>query len=369
MGPKENVDLPFEVGQEAESRSFIPGFRGAWFRCKIKEIGLRKGQMGHALEYFDFPDEKIEWSKLYQKPSKSKEAKSQLMLRPHFPPIYRESEMPDAISEVVVIVLNVWKVGHLVDWLTDGCYWSGRIIEILGNEKVKIELLPPPMGEGSSYEAYCKDLRPSLDWTPESGWKVPMTMENGNGLSCARIVKPFNQVAGGPPNLMVQAEGKGRKGVQAAASASLKCNSSFSSHSSASSLQIPDGSERMVKRPLSTAESKEIQTPETNLELDNGIGKTSCSDSVRDVSANMVGTMARKGKDDNSGSSKKMKADGNFSLNSMCSNTLEAAVMDLEELVNRVKWIRGLLEYGKPLSSTMRNAWEFLEHRASSTPK
>ena len=35
MGPKENVDLPFEVGQEAESRSFIPGFRGAWFRCKV----------------------------------------------------------------------------------------------------------------------------------------------------------------------------------------------------------------------------------------------------------------------------------------------------------------------------------------------
>ena len=62
----------------------------------------------------------IEWSKLYQKPSKSKEAKSQLMLRPHFPPIYRESEIPDAISEVVVIVLNVWKVGHLVDWLTIG---------------------------------------------------------------------------------------------------------------------------------------------------------------------------------------------------------------------------------------------------------
>jgi hypothetical protein len=24
---------------------------------QIKEIGLRKGQMGHALEYFDFPDE------------------------------------------------------------------------------------------------------------------------------------------------------------------------------------------------------------------------------------------------------------------------------------------------------------------------
>lgn len=27
--------LPFKVGQEAEARSFITGFRGAWFRCKV----------------------------------------------------------------------------------------------------------------------------------------------------------------------------------------------------------------------------------------------------------------------------------------------------------------------------------------------
>ena len=32
MGHK---DLPFEVGHVAESRSFIQGFRGAWFRCKV----------------------------------------------------------------------------------------------------------------------------------------------------------------------------------------------------------------------------------------------------------------------------------------------------------------------------------------------
>lgn len=37
----------------------------------------------------------------------------------------------------------------------------------------KIELFAPPKGEGSSYDASYKDLRPSLDWDPKKGWKVP----------------------------------------------------------------------------------------------------------------------------------------------------------------------------------------------------
>lgn len=32
MGARE---LPFKVGQHAESRSFAVGFRGAWFRCEV----------------------------------------------------------------------------------------------------------------------------------------------------------------------------------------------------------------------------------------------------------------------------------------------------------------------------------------------
>jgi hypothetical protein len=176
---------------------------------------------------------------------------------------------------------------------------------------------------------------------------------------------------------MVHAEAEGRNGVQAAVRASLERNASFSSHTSASSLQPPDGLEQMARLPLINTESKEIQASETKLELDmgdNGIGKTSYSDSVsnshnRDASANILGNMAGKGKNDSSGSSKKLKADGSISLNSMCSDTIEAAVMDLEELVNRVKWIRGFLELGKPLSNSVQNPWKFLEHRASSTPK
>lgn len=37
-------------------------------------------------------------------------------------------------------------------------------------------MLPePPWGEGKSYEAFSKDLRPSLDWSPEHGWTVPIS--------------------------------------------------------------------------------------------------------------------------------------------------------------------------------------------------
>lgn len=62
------------------------------------------------------------------------------MMRPPFPPIYHESKRPDVntILEVVVIANNAWKVGDLVDWWKDGCYWSGKVAEVLGDEKVKV---------------------------------------------------------------------------------------------------------------------------------------------------------------------------------------------------------------------------------------
>ncbi|KAF3968973.1 hypothetical protein CMV_007186 [Castanea mollissima] len=81
-----------------------------------------------------------------------------------------------------------------------------------------------------------------------------------------------------------------------------------------------------VSQMLLCATSKETKTPEANLALDitkNGIGKTNCSDIVRDVSADMVGTVSRNGKYDNSGSSMKIKADGNISSDSMCFDTIE----------------------------------------------
>ena len=34
--------LPFKVGQLAEAKSFLQGFRGAWFRCKVSILCLLK---------------------------------------------------------------------------------------------------------------------------------------------------------------------------------------------------------------------------------------------------------------------------------------------------------------------------------------
>ncbi|KAH7522156.1 hypothetical protein FEM48_Zijuj07G0108400 [Ziziphus jujuba var. spinosa] len=358
-------NLPFEVGDEVESRSFIQGFRGAWFRCKIHDIGWRLNQLAHKLEYADFPDESIS--------SRSRKTKLPLMVRPSFPTICHKSEMPDinTIKEVVVIIADSWKVGDLVDWWFDSCYWSGKIIEILGDEK--IELLPPPAGEGSTYDVFCKDLRPSLDWSPEYGWTVPTPMESDNGHSCAQIIKPVNQgednhfdlvvlavVAVVTPSMALATMHEGeRNGVQPTAQAS----------------QYPY---RQGAQPLGAMAAVEMQTPGPNMESsmadDSGIGKTSCSDSGSsshfiDSWTEISGTTDGQDRLDNDGSLEKKRVDENMSLNLMCTDTIEVAILDLEELLSRVKWIKSLLGIGVPLSNSRRPPWKFLEHRASSTPK
>ncbi|KAF7824983.1 putative Agenet-like domain-containing protein [Senna tora] len=130
--------LPFNIEQLAEARTFEAGFRGAWFRCKIKNISKKKGILSCHLEYIDYPDQK----KLpaQSKKGKSKITKRQLMVRPWFPPIYLESEKPNisTISGGVVVVNNAWNVGDLVDWWSDGCFWAGQVTEILENDKVKV---------------------------------------------------------------------------------------------------------------------------------------------------------------------------------------------------------------------------------------
>ncbi|KAK9939735.1 hypothetical protein M0R45_016424 [Rubus argutus] len=346
-------NLPFKVGQDIESRSFLKGYRGAWFRCKIKDIGWRNGQQSCALEYYDFPDEKITWEKIYQNnPADGKRTRKAkiLMMRPPFPPIYHESKRPDVhtILEVVVIVNNAWKVGDFVDWWKDGCYWSGKVAEVLGDEKVKVELPLPPIGEGvegETYEASCKDLRSSLDWSLEDGWTVPTPKERENGHPCVRVIKPGNQ--GDISSLVAHSGGDEGRDVQAIAGARLSLT------------------------------TKDTPTAETNMEsdvADSRFGKTSCSDSgssshVKDVLNKMGDTATRTDIVDNNRSVKRMKTDEGIILNSMSSDTLEAAIVDLEELVNRVKWMKGMLEIGMPLTSAMCPRWKFVGNHTSSTPK
>lgn len=90
-----------------------------------------------------FSSAEITWEKIYQNnPADGKRTRKAkiLMMRPPFPPIYHESKRPDVntILEVIVIVNNAWKVGDLVDWWKDGCYWSAKVAEVLGDDKVKV---------------------------------------------------------------------------------------------------------------------------------------------------------------------------------------------------------------------------------------
>ncbi|KAI3964664.1 hypothetical protein MKX01_020481, partial [Papaver californicum] len=50
-------------------------------------------------------------------------------------------------------------------------------------------------------------------------------------------------------------------------------------------------------------------------------------------------------------------------LNSTFFDTIEASIMDLEELVNKVKWLKGALDYGADFSNAMKPSWKFLETR------
>jgi hypothetical protein len=101
-------------------------------------------QFMQALTIILFMNVELNWTKLYQYPKpRLKNTGRQLMVRPYFPSVYLESKLSEikTISEVVVVVNDVWKVGDFVDWWTDGCYWSGRLSKELGNDKYQVTCL------------------------------------------------------------------------------------------------------------------------------------------------------------------------------------------------------------------------------------
>lgn len=314
--------LPFEVGQEAESKCFEDGFRSAWFRCKIKNISLRKGIIGYSLEFFDFPDEKVRWTKLYQKPKGDSkvpgETKLELMVRPSFPPCFRESERPDLYpaSDIVAIVEDDWEVGDLVDWWSDGCFWSGRVTQLLGNDKVQVELPEPPIGEGNSYEALCKDLRPSLNWSPGTGWTVPISRENSSSQYCARLIQPLKQ----------DEETEGDAFVE----------------------NTTEGNEVPINLKLDDVEEEEYSSDASS---SHGKRKDECFTPRLSSRAGRYGS-----------SSSQEKIQSRYTASRRHSDTVDSAVMELEELANKIRWLKGLLQCGFRWSNAMKPSWKILEN-------
>lgn len=318
----DDLFLPFKTAQEAESKSFGEGFRSAWFRCKIKEISYRKGVLGHRLEYFDYPDEKVRWVKLYQKPPYANQGlslhdKFELMVRPRYPPFYRKSELPDVLpeSDVIVIVNDTWKVGDLVDWWCDGCFWSGRITQILGSDKVQIKLPDPPVGQGCSYEALSNDLRPSLDWSQKMGWMVPLSGALGNGWYCAHL------------------DWMHEKDAQR------------------SYLDSADRETDVIEVTADRVTEPSSFDDNNNSFDDNDKNKL---DAFK-KSFTREGRYTLIAEDDTDVAALK------YLMSARSSSTLESSIMNLEEVACRIRWLKGLLKFGFQWSDVMIPSWKFLE--------
>uniref|UniRef100_A0A7N0T7A1 Agenet domain-containing protein n=2 Tax=Kalanchoe fedtschenkoi TaxID=63787 RepID=A0A7N0T7A1_KALFE len=361
-------NLPFEVGQMVEARSFLSGYRGSWFRCKVQEISSKKGFIGCILEYIDFPDESIKWTKLYQKPpiskSRMKGVNRELVVRPCYPPIYREDEFHDSrkILEAAVIVGNDWMVGDFVDWWSDDVYWCGEVIQVLGGDKAKIKLPDPPDGEGLTYEVHFKDLRPTLFWSPNQGWTVPINQVGGSCHYCARLIQP--SVRGEKSTL------EGKNDAQMSTYASVSSLASPSSlpplHTSHCNPANPLQNQKLTKRHSVEACHEE----HASVGLDN-FATTSHSDSIANsVLRVTLGDMLKADRTEikDEGSRKRIKTGGEINCNFKCLDAIEASALELEELACKIRWLKMVISHGSPMLNT-QPSWKFVKNRATAVPK
>ncbi|MCL7041948.1 hypothetical protein MKW94_015602 [Papaver nudicaule] len=382
MKGKRNLPLNFKIGQQVEAKSFEEGYRGAWFRCKIKDCSKKCSEPTVALDYLDFNDYKNYWINLYEinqspvgKHGESK--KRHLMLRPIYPQIYNQRQMSDVceISGTVGIVDGTWEVGDLVDWFREGCYWSARITKVLDEKNVEIQLPEPPMGEGETYKALCKDLRPSLDGSPKLGWTLPI-FEVGKDLRhCVRLIH-----SNSPVQVIKNAVG------------SSETSSYVSSHTSAGIVhqELPVDSSGMenLKKASSLAEPPKLSAHSLEREIvekhsgnllkaqkidissrNNDIAETtSWSDSVSSHGDNCetVSAASREDLSDSSGSSMKMRKT-KTELNSTSSDVIDSSIMGLQELVYRVRWLKGVLNHDFDFSNTVKPPWRHSENQVSFT--
>ncbi|URE07756.1 agenet domain containing protein [Musa troglodytarum] len=377
-----NLDhqLPFRVNQEAESKSFMIGYRSAWFRCKIKSMSFRKRQIGYFLEFYDYPDEKIRWTKLYQKrlqqPDQAlEEGKLELMVRPPFPPFFRKSQQPKfcPTSDVIAITNDTWKVGDLVDWCYDSCYWSGRVSELLKDDHIKIDLPKPPIGEGNSYIAHCKDLRPSLDWTPENGWMLPVRKVLYIWISLSfELVKPvhLNELI-----RLNEFENKRRKEKKSSREVhfcsiekleetintrmSMPCNSSLEGKPNCSYTATEELSDTSsVPTEASYTEDHASATDSVkNIHISGSDGVISTKDAV------CFGRKQPSARDHLNSLGKIWIDETNYTASlKYPPDSIESSIIQLEVLAQKIKWLKGLQKFRFQWSSATKSSWNFVEN-------
>ncbi|KAG0475771.1 hypothetical protein HPP92_015457 [Vanilla planifolia] len=176
--------------------------------------------------------------------------------------------------------------------------------------QMRIKLPDPPAGQGCFYEALSKDLRPSLSWSPECGWMVPMSGELNNGWHCARLNWLHEQDAQTNCSLRnVKTEFSSANLISETANSPDKGRDEYCTFAKSST--------REDCYSLGSEENSNLAT-------------SKCL-----VSARSSGT------------------------------TLESCIMNLEEIACKVRWLKGLLKYGHKWSDLMNRSWKFLEGHES----
>ncbi|WOL16186.1 hypothetical protein Cni_G24968 [Canna indica] len=369
-----NVDsgLLFKVGEVVESKSFALGYRSAWFRCKIKSISNRKGQIWYAMEFFDFPDEKIRWTKLYQKalllPNRTcSKGTMELMVRPAFPPFFRKSQQPELLpkSDVIAIANDSWKIGDLVDWWFDSCYWSGRISQLLENDQVLIDLPDPPIGEGHSYTACSDDLRPSLDWTPENGWTVPLPKEHDNLCSSVELIRNnSNDIQPNmPPKISLELTTKWTADTMDTSMA-IQCHGLLEEIPNPSFSCSPLSSERSMPptKALSREDRAGLLDDLQDTHLSGNDHTTSAGDAVSngcEISRDFLEYLENIWSNQISRDLTSLEYPGSIE------SSIESSIIRLQMLSRKIKWLRDMLNLDFECSNAVKSSWKFVVNCAS----
>lgn len=186
----------------------------------------------------------------------------------------------------------------------------------------------------------------------------------------------YNAAGGG---LAFEMPARGEGTIDGEVAGGLSSARSLSSHSAAKSLPASEktktcGASEMLKE--SESFPKEVmgaQEENVNLVLgDSGSRKLSCSDSTypraKDGSAEAAGLSLGEDLSDSRSRQKKLRTSVGLPLNSTRSDTLDALILDLEELANKVKWLKIILKRGFLLSTAVDTSWTFVEHHEPPMP-
>ncbi|XP_066311934.1 uncharacterized protein [Miscanthus floridulus] len=338
---------------------------------------IRQGHLECLLEYLDFPDERKTWTRLYKIPPGSHMRKSNpsrmIMVRPTFPQCYWENEKPNQLpkTHAVAIVTGPWKVGDLIDWWYTDCYWTGKIIELLGDDKVKIALHEEPIGEGGYYDADCKDLRPALDWSLEKGWSVPVSQDNGKCWYTAQLIIQRSGSGSSTSDEDIEQSCGGEEEVQ-------KCLNGFSDVPAEAvdtdtklSAKINDKifmnnqGDGKVESPKCLIGASELPQEATNSkgDLPPNQNVNCCMKSGTENHIAKRGDSPEALLDDQSGPiSLKRQKTSSEPATEVPPDTLDDAIMKLEKVANKIRHLESLVQsVGSPPSKVAKSSWKFLE--------